>query len=164
MYRQYSTLQCFLHKPREYFYISILNLTSWNHVLSVVQFNLFKWRACLFMESMHFALMREHSVPGLDILQQNTTFFVHCAEYGKARREQIYPRNQSVRIINAAQNYRKEIQFNLLVFLKLQSLNLWIESNHSREWEKSKKSTHIWCFRIQKIMLNAVRKVIQQHF
>ena len=31
------------------------------------------------MENMHLALMKEHTVLGLDILQQNPSFFVHYA-------------------------------------------------------------------------------------
>lgn len=46
------------------------------------------------MENMYFALMRERNVLGLDILQQNRSFFVlYASLYDKARRQHIYSRN-----------------------------------------------------------------------
>lgn len=62
----YSILPYFCYKPRGYFYISILNLISWSNFLSSIPFNLLKWRPCVLMENMHFALMTEHNVLGLD--------------------------------------------------------------------------------------------------
>lgn len=69
--RQHSMLLNFCYKTQRMFHISILNLTRWNTIIRIRWFNLFKWRLCLFMESMYFVLVRKHNVPGIDCLQQN---------------------------------------------------------------------------------------------
>lgn len=44
------------------------------------------------MERLYFVLMRKQNVLGIDILQQNTSLFVHYAElHGQAGRQQTSP-------------------------------------------------------------------------